>query len=190
MSEGSGQELQLSGILNLFWRKPFPWPWRPDRGKISTRARLRAMVDDLDLPPDWTIEEFIAAVERMRGRRIARLPLPPTAPVGLCGLWLACKEYDAIFLRRSPDSTVETHVVLHEIGHMLLGHGQDRPISATEWKTLKETVGDIDPATVRAARGISSYASNEEYEAELFATLIGSHARTDGPRRDPMLKEM
>ncbi|QIS12393.1 ImmA/IrrE family metallo-endopeptidase [Nocardia arthritidis] len=154
---------------------------------------MQSLVDGLDLPADWTIEEFFAELERMRGRRIVRLPLPPTAPVGLCGLWLACKRYDVIFLRQSSDPAAELHVALHEVGHMLLDHGQDASISTVELTTLTSGVAldrEIDLSTVRAARGISSYDSEEEYEAELLASLIGIRARTVGPRRDPMLKEI
>jgi hypothetical protein len=180
-------------MLNQFRRKVSALAWKPTQGKISTRARLQALVDRLELPADWTIEEFIASVERMRERRIVKLLLPPTAPVGLCGLWLACKDYDVIFLRQSSDPAVELHVALHEVSHMLLGHGQDTSLSTVEWTTLANELAldhEIDLSTVRAARGVSSYASIEEYEAELLATLIGFRARTVGPRRDPMLKEL
>lgn len=180
-------------MLKLFRRKVSTLLWKPSRGKTSTRARLQALVDSLELPTDWTIEEFIACVERTRGRRIVRLLLPPTAPVGLCGLWLACKDYDVIFLRQSSDPAVELHVALHEVSHMLLGHGQDTSLSSVEWRTLTNEVAlndAIDLSMVRAARGASSYASVEEYEAELLATLISFRARTVGPRRDPMLREL
>lgn len=163
------------------------------RGAFSTRSRVQTLVDRLDLPADWTADEFFASVERMRGRRIRRLLLPSTAPVGLCGLWLACEDHDVILYRRSSDPGVELHVALHEVGHMLLGHGQDTSISPAGWTALTR-VGALDRetdlSTVRAARGISSYAAQEEYEAELLATLIGLRARTVGPRRDRMLKEV
>lgn len=163
------------------------------RGQISTRARLHSLVDRLELPVDWTVEEFIASVEHARNRRIVRLLLPPTAPVGLCGLWLACPDCDVILLRQSSDPAIELHVALHEVSHMLLGHGQDTSIPTPEWIRLTGELdlgAEIDLATVRAARGLSSYASNEEYEAELLATLIGLRARSVGPRRDPVLKEL
>lgn len=185
--------LEAHDMLKLFRHKVFAFARKPIRGKISTRARLQTLVDRLDLPADWTIEEFVALIERMRGRRIVRLLLPPAAPVGLCGLWLACKDYDVIFLRQSADPAVQLHVALHEVSHMLLDHGQDASISTVDLTTITGAVPgnhEIDLATVRAARGISSYASDEEYEAELLATLIGFRARTGGPRRDPILKEL
>ncbi|WP_157129166.1 hypothetical protein [Nocardia amamiensis] len=155
--------------------------WR----KRSTRARLLALVDHLDeaLPEDWTAEELFASVERLRGRRIVRLPLPSASPVGLCGMWLACSGYDVFFLRKSSDP----HDIFHELGHMLLDHGQDSP--ADELATLLPGVElDHDVATVRAFRGASSYDRPEEYEAELFATMIRTRVRAGGPRRDRFLK--
>ncbi|CAM4478948.1 hypothetical protein NONI108955_33115 [Nocardia ninae] len=171
----------------------FAAKWKLIRGQISTRARLHSIIYRLELPADWTVEEFIASVEHTRGRRIVRLLLPPTAPVGLCGLWLACVDCDVILLRQSSDPAIELHVALHEVGHMLLGHGQDTSIPTDELTRLASELAldhEIDPAAVIAARGLSSYASSEEYEAELFANLIGSRARSIGPRRDPMMKEL
>ncbi|HEX6341992.1 hypothetical protein [Umezawaea sp.] len=178
-------------MLDQFRSRVSALAWKPSRGRTSTRARLQALIDRLDLPPDWTIAEFIASIEHLRGRRIVPLPLPLTAPVELCGLWLACQDHDVIFLRRSSDSGVELHVALHEVGHMLLGHGQDTSLVTEEWAALTTGLAlghGTDPTTVRA-RGVSNYASTEEYEAELLATLISFRART-GPRRNPMLKEL
>lgn len=163
-----------------------PW-WR----KVSTRARLQSLVERLELPTDWTAEEFFTAVERFRGRRIVRLPLPSVAPVGLCGLWLTCNDHDVIFLRSSPDPAMKVHVGLHEVGHMLLDHGRQGSMSGSELAAVLSgtELDHLDTATVRAARGASSYATTEEYEAELLATLIGIETRTAGPRRDWLLKD-
>ncbi|MFI5783687.1 hypothetical protein [Nocardia sp. NPDC051570] len=167
-------------MLKVLWRKP------------STRARLQILVDRLELPEDWTATECFASVERIRCRRIVRLPLPSTSPVGLCGLWLACSDYDVIFLRPSSEPTVELHVSLHEVGHMLLDHGRDMSISAAKLDSLLEAAANhgIDGSTARTACGVSSYDTRDEYEAELFTTLIGTRARASGPRRDRMLKEL
>ncbi len=151
----------------------------------STRRRLKGLVDSLDriLPEDWTAEELLAAVESLRGRRILRLPLPAKAPVGLCGLWLAGADYDVMFLRPSTNQ----HDTFHELGHMLLDHGVESPV--------QELVGlltgadmSLDISTIRGARGASSYAPPEEYEAELLATMISTRIRRGGPRRDGMLR--
>ncbi|WP_378740633.1 hypothetical protein [Nocardia brasiliensis] len=174
------------------WRKVSTLATGFRQGGVSTRARLQSLVDRLELPADWTAEEFFASVERLRGRRIMRLPLPSAAPVGLCGLWLACQDHDVIFLRGSPDPAVQVHVGLHEVGHMLLDHGGDRSLSGSELAAVLTGIelSAIDISQVQAARGVSSYATTEEYEAELLATLIGIQTRTSGPRRDWLLKEL
>ncbi|MFD6161780.1 hypothetical protein ACFWF7_35575 [Nocardia sp. NPDC060256] len=167
----------------------------------SARARLRALVEDLDQGLlekrrsmasatgteyfDWTVEDLFAEVERIRGRRILRLPLPVAVPPGLCGLWLAAPDYDVILLQ-DPD---DLHVVVHELGHMLLEHGQDS--SATELVSMLAGVdlGPHDPGMIRSARGASGYRRSEEYYAELLATMVlPMTRRSDERRRVPLLK--
>ncbi|MBF6063469.1 hypothetical protein IU500_18460 [Nocardia terpenica] len=156
--------------------------WR----KVSTRARLQSLVDRLDdaLPEDWTAEELFSSVERLRGRRIERLALPPSSPVGLCGMWLAYRDYDVLFLRKSDDP----HDTFHELGHMLLDHGQDSPVMGQLATLLAGVELNYSTAKVRAFRGRSSYDTPDEYEAELFATMVRARVRSGGPRRDGMLK--
>ncbi|MFE2997378.1 hypothetical protein ACFXG4_20480 [Nocardia sp. NPDC059246] len=151
----------------------------------SARVRLRELVDLLDdaLPEDWTADELLATVERLRGRRIIRLPLPAESPVGLCGMWLASNDFDVFVLRDSHDP----HDVFHELGHVLLDHGQD---AQTEELTtlLPGLSADLRATRIRAFRRASSYDRPEEYEAELFATMVRTLVRADGPRRDRFLK--
>lgn len=160
-------------MLKFLWRKG------------STRARLEALVHHLDemLPEDWSAEELFTSVELLRGRRIVRLPLPSQAPVGLCGMWLACQEYDVFFLRNSTDP----HDIFHELGHMLLDHGQDSPPDEVA-SLLPGVEPEHEVAAVRAFRGASSYDPPDEYEAELFATMVRTRVRPGGPRRDRLLK--
>lgn len=164
------------------------------RRRLSTRAKLERLVDRLELPDDWTAEEFFAALELMRGRRIVRLTLPGSAAVGLCGLWLACDDVDLILHRPASNPSMERHVIGHEVGHMLLDHGRDAPMPTEELADLLTGVElghNIDMLAVRAARGASSYATKEEYEAELLATLILTRARREGAtRRDLVLKAL
>lgn len=174
----------IEGEANLF---ALPW-----RRRSSTRDRLGSLVSRLGLPDDWSVEEFIEAVERMRGRRIVQLPLPERSPVGLCGLWLARPDDDLVLHRRCWDPTMEKHMVAHEVAHMLLGH--DRLTSPRELATMLAGVdlggepGSPAPV-VQTARGASTYSDRAEYEAELLATLVMRGARKDGAlRRDRMLR--
>ncbi|MEU2033858.1 hypothetical protein [Nocardia amamiensis] len=142
---------------------------------------------------EWTVDELVAAVERMRGRRIVRAPLPENAPVGLFGLWLARPADDVVLHRKSSDPLMERHVVAHEVAHMLLEHGS--MASPGELATLLVGVDSgrvlgSRVSTVQAARGAGAYDDECEYEAELLATLILTGDRRRGIlRRDRMASE-
>ncbi|WP_280246923.1 MULTISPECIES: hypothetical protein [Nocardia] len=154
------------------------------RRKSSTRSQLEELVDRLELPENWSVEVFLAALERMRGRRIIRRPLPVNAPVGLCGLWLAREHDDVIVHRVSSDPIQERHVIAHEVAHMLLCHG--RPASPAQVARMLMGVdaeSELEPAVVRTARWANAYARHDEYEAELFATLIMTRPHRSGTTR-------
>ncbi|MBF6171153.1 hypothetical protein [Nocardia blacklockiae] len=155
------------------------------RRMSSIRAQLQSLVDrlDRDLPGDYTVDELFAVVERLRGRRIDRLPLPEVAPAGLCGMWLAYADHDVLFLRNMSDP----HDALHELGHILLDHGQEAPLVGQLGGLLAQK-DLVAGSAVRGFRGASSYDPPDEYSAELFATMMRTRVRTRGPRRDGILK--
>jgi hypothetical protein len=154
---------------------------------MSRRRSRRAIESAIDqigtLPEDWSVSEFVAAAARWRGREIHTRALPATAPAGLCGLWVARQNDDVVLHRPSSDPIQIRHVIAHEIGHMMLGHG--------EIIDLADVGGSLEGLTVEAgdricaARGGSSnYDDSVEFEAELFATLVMTQARRDeDPRR-------
>ncbi|AHK35455.1 hypothetical protein Pd630_LPD10005 (plasmid) [Rhodococcus opacus PD630] len=113
--------------------------------KASTRSRLESIIASLALPEDWTIVQFVQSVEQLRGRKIHLLELPDSAPVGLCGLWLARPNDDVVFHRASSDPEQTRHTVSHEIGHMLCDHGDDGQIKNEEMGREKKG-GVLGPA--------------------------------------------
>lgn len=144
----------------------------------------------LDLPEHWDPPEFIRAVEVYRGRPIIRLPLPPAVPVGLCGLWLARENDDVVFHRVTNDPLQERHIVLHEAGHMLLGHGPESVGGTSALATALTGVSleGLDLSKVIAAKGgPNNYQKTDEHDAEMFATLVMTAARQDGERRRPRI---
>lgn len=154
------------------------------RRPYSTRSRFEEIVDRLALPEDWSVEEFFASMERMRGRRIIRRPLPANSPVGLCGLWLARPDDDVVLHRLSSDPTLERHVIGHEAAHMLLGHGhRASPAQLARLLMGIDLDCEVDGSMVRAASAANGYASRDEYEAEMLATLIMTRARRGGMAR-------
>lgn len=146
----------------------------------SSRARLEAVVAELNLPEAWTVDEFVFAVETLRGRGLRLLTLPETALVGLCGVWLATPHVDVIFHRPTADPAQRHQTITHECAHMLLNHGVDDVLTQDQLAGLLTGIDleayNLDFSMVKAARGITDYDDPDEYDAELFATIITTQA--------------
>jgi hypothetical protein len=156
------------------------------RGR-SRRSRFESIVDELELPADWTVEQFFARLEQVRGREIVHLPLPEDFPVELCGLWLARSSDDVVLYRPWQASTMERHLAAHEAAHMLLDHGRD--ISPAELVALLAGVdfdgcSHADASRVTKARRVDSYSDLDEYEAELLAGMLVTRVGAYGLRRN------
>lgn len=139
-------------------------------GKPETEAR--ALIDRLEPPEPWHRMRFIESIAKARNRSITLMPVDATMLANSpCGLWLV-REHDDIILYE--DGTSEYHadqIILHELGHMLLGH--DKSVG-TSVKALMLTrlTPHLDSATVKAALGRSDYHDDQEREAEMFASLM------------------
>ncbi|PCK22014.1 hypothetical protein [Rhodococcus qingshengii] len=146
----------------------------------SRRSRLEAVVAELDLPEAWTVDEFVTAVEKFRSRGLQLIPLPDTALVGLCGVWLATPDIDVIFHRPTSDPAQRHQTITHECAHMLLNHGVDDDLTQEQLAELLTGISleayNLDLSMVKAARGMTDYDDPDEYDAELFATIITTQA--------------
>ncbi|NLG54525.1 MAG: hypothetical protein GX542_02570 [Rhodococcus sp.] len=162
----------------------------------STRGRIERIVRKLDLPADWTAEEFLAAVEGYRNRPIRRLALPANEEVPqLCGLWFECPSFDLILHRPSAQREREQFIVAHEVGHILVDPEGGTTLDLNPSELAASLTGmdlathGIDVGQVAAARG-GGYERRSEYEAELFATLVMAKARPESvsPPRERFLR--
>ncbi|CAL9437259.1 ImmA/IrrE family metallo-endopeptidase [Streptomyces sp. enrichment culture] len=147
------------------------------------RARCDSILDGLPLDPaqPLTIDALCAAIERQNGRPLTLSPLPQDAgaEAGLCGLWISLGRADHIFYETTTSAFHQRHIILHEIAHLLLGHGT-QPDGDGPLPGMEALFPDLDPATVRRllARGRTDYTELQEQQAELMATLI--HQRSTG----------
>jgi len=70
----------------------------------------------------FTIEDFIAWIERVKGCKIFTFEWH--MPAGLFGAWMSDaeepKEY--IFYRQGVETLHRNHIILHELSHLLCGH--------------------------------------------------------------------
>lgn len=152
----------------------------------SPAADMRRLIGELPVPHPWDRAAFVQAVEQLRGRRITLLPVDGALLTGsACGLWLV-REHDDVVLYQ--DGTSQLHadqIILHELGHMLLGH--DKNAKTDTEHMVSALTPHLDPAAVKAALGRSAYDTAAEHDAEMFASLILSHSPRERSLADILL---
>jgi hypothetical protein len=143
-------------------------PRTQGRGKLVIHKHVRAITEKLiarlpELPQPWDVETLCRALERSRGRPLTLHPVDlPALPFGM---WYADGAGDHIFHRSSAAGYYRDHIILHEICHMLAGHG----IAPQD---LAQEPGSANPA-VGGHRAKSKACNNsEEQLAETFASMV------------------
>lgn len=140
--------------------------------------RCQDLIRTLDVPEPFDLHEFCDRLQHTRAREL-RL-LPTTAPPGSPhGMWIATATTDYIVHDRGASIRHQQHIILHEIGHMLLQH-EGTPQDSEALNGL--LFPDLDPRLVkRRLRGIihaSIYNIPEEQEADLFALMLPSSRKS------------
>lgn len=147
--------------------------------RFSTlRRRCTTLVHRLDrdiggIPRPFDLDELLDRIERHRDRPIDLHATRVTG--GPCGLWLRRADTDVIVYAENTSTVHQTHIVLHEIGHMVCEH---RGACALDLSSLG---GLVDPARARLAEHMlsrSTYGTDDEQEAEMVGTLIRLAADT------------
>ncbi|RAV13763.1 hypothetical protein DQP57_07615 [Mycobacterium colombiense] len=156
----------------------------------ASNADILALTRDLPIPVPWDRNVFIENLGQMRGRAIRLVPTDTaTLADSPCGIWLACDDEDLILHEVGTTDYHIDQIVGHEIGHILLGHGRcggDGFDEAPEYRVCRQALPDIDPETVRAVLGRGDYASDQERDAEMFASLLLIAAAEATERRSMM----
>lgn len=148
----------------------------------SVRQRCHAMLTTLDIPAPWDLNEFLARLERRRGRSIRVIPLPQM-PRELCGIYVPTDTVDYVFHDDGASPLHREHIIMHEIGHVIFGH-DNGGLSVDDVAPL--LFPRLDPAIVRRVLGrTATYQRREEAEAETLATMIMRRADRDLPAPEP-----
>jgi hypothetical protein len=130
--------------------------------------RHAAIIRDLEIPVPFDLGLFVAWLQRRRGRGIRLCPFGSGAGMP-CGFWIGTAEADCIYYERATSAFHQTHIVMHEIAHMLLGHRGRTPA----WQGVARVLApDLDPELIRLILGRGTYDAREEEEAETLASLI------------------
>lgn len=145
----------------------------------TAKRRCAAIAAGLDIPRPFDLRRFLAHVERRRNRTIFLHPF--TSGSGIpSGLWLGTATADHIFYEQQTSPWHQTHITVHEVAHMLLGHGGEG--------SVRDLAGllapDLNPALAQPALGHSAYTTAKERDAETLASLILGQA-SDSPAQLP-----
>ncbi|MFI9510089.1 hypothetical protein [Nocardia sp. NPDC052566] len=152
----------------------------------SMEARFRDAARTVPLPSPWNLSAYLADVAAHRGRSITLRPVPAAmlAETGCrgSGLWVARKHDDIIVYDAAATDRNIDHIVLHEVGHMLLGHGKDDAEPAAPLApTLAALLPSISPHSIRHVLGRNDFGEANERDAEVFADMTMVYATL--PRR-------
>ncbi|HZG04299.1 MAG TPA: hypothetical protein VE546_12110 [Streptomyces sp.] len=132
----------------------------------------------LDLPPRPSAARVCQLVEEQRKRPLYVRPLPLRTTAGTCGVWLATDTADFVFHEVNTTRPHQDHIILHEVGHLLFQHhGLDLPGT----RLLADALPDLDPRLVRRLLQRTAYTTEQELEAEMFASLVLGHAPRPRP---------
>lgn len=134
-------------------------------------------IEDLEFDfADFDIERFVRHVAHRRSRTI--LLNAVKLDEGITGLCASGPIHDYIFYKRDTPALHQTHIILHEIGHIVLNHA---PTSLD--------FGDLTvDAIVRQLRNLSrlTLTPDIEWEAEQFAFQVQSRCAANRQRRMPV----
>jgi IrrE N-terminal-like domain len=166
-----------------------PWCVRPRlprlsrAGKVTTavdwsglRTRCQQRVDELlqhtGVPYPWDINQFLDRLERHRGRDIDLCAISWTVGDS-CGAWQQREDHDVIAYAENTSGFHQDHIILHEIGHMILRHRGRCVLSEDEAARIAP---DLAPAAFAHLLDRST-GQAEEHEAETIASLIHQRVR-------------
>jgi hypothetical protein len=152
------------------------------RRDIDTGAeRVCQLVGSLTVPEPWDLTSFIDSVASKRGKPIRLMPHTGLFGSGQpCGIWIGRNTDDIIVYDDTTSSYHVEHIVLHELGHLLLEH-RSGPDSDPDTVSIHELLPDVDPATVLHVLGRTAYDNEQESQAELFASFLMSESRRSRP---------
>lgn len=147
-----------------------------------TSWRCRRLLRSLDVRPPLDVTELCRRLGNHRGRELRLMPWALAIP-GPFGIWIETDDFDAIVYQKNTSKSHQDHIILHEVGHIVAGHGGD----STEQEEAEVIPAIPTDSTQRRLRR-TCYEAQNEREAELVASIIGEgmgllHAAPAQPRR-------
>lgn len=145
-------------------------------GAVGYRGLWRAgeaLLRGLDLPRPFSVGAQCDAVRQARGRPLIVLPLPrPASDQSPYGLWVEYPDADFILHEAGTSPAHRDQIILHEIAHILLGHGAAASFTGTSRRVSRDLVSDLTSNQPAALMIRHAYGSTEERHAEIVASLL------------------
>jgi hypothetical protein len=119
----------------------------------------------------FTLQDFIEHVIACRqGRPIIVLGWPLERDPH--GAWVKARHADYILYDNTLHYVHQEHVILHEVGHIVLGHRGDRLDKVLPPELWEHIPSGLQAGTVGHLRVGEKSQTPEDYEAETFATQV------------------
>jgi hypothetical protein len=135
------------------------------------RARCHELLERLGIHAhgagEVSVDDIRERVEKLRSRPLHLISVV-TGPGSPTGMWIETESADYIFFDGATSPLHQTHIVCHEVGHMLLGHAG---VSGLHQEHVAELCRDLrsDPPSPVLLR--RRHENSHEREAEVFATM-------------------
>jgi hypothetical protein len=144
---------------------------------IVSAKKIQEIIGNLDYDfTTFTMDSFIGHVEQIRGRPIHLQAFD--FKDGTFGYWVPSKTDDFIAYRDGLVYLHTVHVIMHEIGHMLMGHKPTTDVFSILRVDQLLDAGLLRPKAMTRIVPISTpFDSAAEQECELFATLVQQRVR-------------
>jgi hypothetical protein len=137
----------------------------------QARRECEALVATLDVPDPFDLAGMCTRLGEQLGRTIVLMSHAMVIG-GLCGTWMRTAKTDYVFYEQDTSRLHQQHIVFHEIGHILRRHVPGKELSADLARAMAPGIKLSDTFRVL---GRDSYDDDDEFEAELIATLIQRH---------------
>ena len=147
----------------------------------QSRHECCAVVAALDLPDPFDLSEFCTRLGRQIGREIVLMSHSMVIG-GLCGTWMRTAKADYVFYEEDTSQLHQQHIIFHEVGHILRSHVPGKELSKDVARTI---AAGMKVSDVFRVLGRDSYTDDDEFEAELIATLILSRIGRQTAREEP-----
>ncbi|WP_457100700.1 hypothetical protein [Microbacterium sp. P5_E9] len=140
---------------------------------MNTESIAAAVRSELRLGDVFSFDDLVGAVERRRRRPLRIVELADlNERDGICAVWLVAETEDVVLHAHSDSTLHRQQFVLHELAHMILGHGDDERL-----ETPESLLPDIPPSTRRRLLSRKDLDTVDEIAAEALADHLAAAIR-------------